>query len=67
MNFNNQFAVFLTGLCFAWWVISLLVVCFGNFELSRIEAYGLGVITGNITSAFILIVQHYYRKKSGGD
>ena len=45
----------------AWFVFLVWTVI--NLDLSTIEALGLGAVTGNFITCFVLMWQFYFRKK----
>jgi len=63
MNFNNILAWFLTGSILLFW----FCVLFGGIPEEGVLRDATMMIIGAQISAFTLIVQFYFRKKSGGD
>jgi len=63
LNFNNVLAWFLTGSILLFWFCLLFV----TMPVEGFMRDAVMMVVGATISAFTLIVQFYFRKKSGGD
>lgn len=67
MNFNN-FLGYTIAITFVAWTIFIIYALIENAGIIAEELWLLiGAIEGTLASAFMLVVQFYFRKKSGGD